>query len=57
MQGYKLQDMTLSDFPAAMKARTTASNRWLAEQLHMGSLHEVSRRVSAFRCKATNYKT
>jgi hypothetical protein len=30
---------------AAMKARTTATNRWLAEALNMGGLHEVSRRV------------
>lgn len=28
---------------AAMKARTTATNRWLGEHLHMGGLHEVSR--------------
>ena len=42
---------------AAMKARTTATNRWLSEQLHMGSLHEVSRRVAAFQRKTTNYKT
>jgi REP element-mobilizing transposase RayT len=33
---------------AAMKARTTATNRWLAEALNMGGLHEVSRRVSAW---------
>jgi REP element-mobilizing transposase RayT len=33
---------------AAMKATTTATNRWLAGRLHMGSLHETSRRVSAW---------
>lgn len=33
---------------AAMKARTVATNRWLSEQLHMGNLHEVSRKVSAW---------
>jgi len=30
---------------AAMKARTTATNRWLGETLNMGGLHEVSRQV------------
>jgi hypothetical protein len=24
------------------------TNRWLAENMHMGSLHEVSRKVSAW---------
>jgi REP element-mobilizing transposase RayT len=33
---------------AALKARTTATNRWLGENLNMGGLHEVSRRVSAW---------
>lgn len=33
---------------AAMKASTTATNRWLSVALHMGSMHEVSRRVSAW---------
>lgn len=33
---------------AAMKTRTVATNRWLGEQLHMGNLHEVSRKVSAW---------
>ncbi len=33
---------------AAMKARTTVTNRWLAEALNMGGLHEVSRQVSAW---------
>ena len=42
---------------AAMKAKTTVTNRWLAEELHMGSLHEVSRRVAASLRKTTNYKT
>ena len=31
--------------------------RWLAEELHMGNLHEVSRQVAAFQCKTTNHKT
>ncbi|MFT3870771.1 MAG: transposase [Nibricoccus sp.] len=33
---------------AAMKARTVATNRWLGEHLHMGNMHEVSRKVSAW---------
>jgi REP element-mobilizing transposase RayT len=33
---------------AALKARTTVTNRWLGERLHMGGLHEVSRQVSAW---------
>jgi putative transposase len=33
---------------AELKIRTTATNRWLGEKLHMGALHEVSRRVSAW---------
>jgi putative transposase len=33
---------------AAMKASTTATNRWLSAALHMGSMYEVSRRVSAW---------
>jgi len=32
----------------AMKSRTTVTNRWLAERLHMGGLHEVSRRVNTW---------
>ncbi len=54
-QSAKMADWKVA-LAAAMKARTTASNRWLAEQLHMGSLHEVSRRVSALQRKTTNYK-
>jgi len=27
----------------AMKLKTTATNRWMGERLHLGSLHEVSR--------------
>ena len=34
---------------AAMKLHTTATNRWLAENLAMGNLHEVSRKVQAWR--------
>jgi hypothetical protein len=33
---------------AALKARTTVTNRWLATTLHMGNLHEVSRKVAAW---------
>lgn len=33
---------------ATMKAQTTATNRWLAEHLHMGNMYEVSRKVSAW---------
>ena len=33
---------------AALKSRTTATNRWLGESLNMGGLHEVSRQVSAW---------
>jgi len=31
---------------AALKARTTATNRWLGTNLHLGNLHEVSRKVA-----------
>jgi hypothetical protein len=34
---------------AALKARTTVTNRWLATTLHLGNLHVVSRKVSAWR--------
>ncbi|MEZ5276003.1 MAG: transposase [Opitutaceae bacterium] len=33
---------------AAMKSRTTVSNTWLKENLGMGSIHEISRQVSAW---------
>jgi hypothetical protein len=33
---------------SALKARTTVTNRWLATTLHMGNLHEVSRKVAAW---------
>ena len=33
---------------AALKVRTTVTNRWLATTLHMGNLHEVSRKVGAW---------
>jgi len=36
---------------AAMKTRTTATNRWLGERLHMGGLHEVSRQAGAWQRK------
>jgi len=35
---------------ATIKARTTATNRWLAQALRMGNLHEVSRKVQAWAC-------
>lgn len=31
---------------AALKSRTTATNRWLGENLNLGVLHEVSRKIS-----------
>ena len=31
---------------AALKAKTTATNRWLAAALHLGNLYEVSRKVA-----------
>jgi putative transposase len=33
---------------AALKQRTHATNRWLGERLHAGSLHQVSRKVTAW---------
>jgi hypothetical protein len=33
---------------AALKARTTVTNRWLAATMHLGNLYEVSRKVSAW---------
>lgn len=33
---------------AALKARTTVTNRWLSERLRMGNIDEVSRKVSAW---------
>jgi len=33
---------------AALKDRTTATNRWLGQNLHLGALHEVSRKVGAW---------
>ena len=33
---------------AGLKARTTVTNRWLAQNLHMGNMHEVSRKVAAW---------
>jgi len=33
---------------AALKSRTTATNRWLGSALQMGNLHEVSRKVAAW---------
>lgn len=32
---------------AALKSRTTVTNRWLGTALQMGNLHEVSRKVAA----------
>jgi hypothetical protein len=33
---------------AALKARMTGTNRWLATTLHLGNLYEVSRKVSVW---------
>jgi len=33
---------------AALKARTTGTNRWLATTLHLGNLYKVSRKVSVW---------
>ena len=33
---------------AALKGRTTVTNRWLADNLHMGNMYEVSRKVAAW---------
>ena len=33
----------------AMKARTMATNRWLANTLHLGNMYEVSRTASVWR--------
>lgn len=33
---------------AELKTRTMATNRWLADTLHMGNLYEVSRKVAAW---------
>jgi putative transposase len=37
-----------SALAAALKTRTTATNRWLGENLNMGGLHEVSRKTAAW---------
>ena len=33
---------------AALKVRTTVTNRWLATTLHLGNLFEVSRKIGAW---------
>jgi len=33
---------------AALEARTTVTNRWLATTLHLGNLYEVSRKVAVW---------
>ena len=33
---------------ASLKSRTTVTNRWLSENLHLGNLYEVSRKVNAW---------
>jgi len=33
---------------AALKRRTTVTNRWLGTALHLGNLYEVSRKVAAW---------
>ena len=34
------------DLAAAMKQQTTVTNRWLGENLHLGNMYEVSRKIS-----------
>ena len=34
---------------AALKSRTTATNRWLGANMYLGNLHEVSRKVAEWR--------
>ena len=34
---------------AALKARTTVTNQWLSENLHLGNRHEIGRKVAAWR--------
>lgn len=41
---------------AAMKTHTTASNPWLAQQLHMGSPFRLSRLVSALRRRPQDFE-
>jgi len=31
-----------------MKEQTTATNRWLTARLHLGSIHEASRKIAAW---------
>jgi hypothetical protein len=50
MAGWKIE------LASALKAKTLVTNRWLAEHLHMGSLHEVSRRVAARQRETTKHK-
>ena len=38
---------------AELKTKTTATNRWLGENLHLGALHEVSRKLNAHLNRAT----
>ena len=55
-------DRTLADLPsagksvewkvalaAALKIRTTVTNRWLSHHLHVGNRHEIGRKVAAWR--------
>lgn len=37
---------------AALKSRTTVTNRWLGKNLHMGGLYQVSRNVAAWNRKS-----
>ena len=39
---------------ATIKQRTFATNRWLGEHLHVGSLHRVSRKISAWQRAASH---
>lgn len=42
---------------AEMRRQTSVSNRWLAENLHMGAASSVSQYVSEYRRKDKNYNT
>lgn len=54
--GYSPEDLKLAGrsadwkvaLAAALKTRTTVTNRWMSEHLNLGNLHEVSRKVNAW---------
>jgi len=47
VQAGKSADWRLA-IAVALKVRTTVTNRWLATAMHLGHLHEVSRKVNAW---------